>query len=276
MLATDATGRLMTLSDNVAYCADPIIPGSSAAVAAPSAKYIQTTFGVVTDGVYWINLPTVGATQVYCIMDPAVAGGGWMLAMKGTRGNVFKYASTHWTTASTLNASAPSRSDADAKYDVFNHFPATDWLATFPDTVVSSTDAPSLSYFAWLENNAVGSTSTVRAFMASNTPITKLSTGRYGTTTTPTPMNSSKYDGRVWSSQTTSQWYGFNRPAPNAGWPSDTRWGFTFNNEASDDTPDAFGGIGEKSSSACDTLNGSYGQTNQGLNRTMRFEWFVR
>jgi hypothetical protein len=44
---------------------NPDMDGSSAAKAAPSAKYIQTAFNNYTDGVYWINLPYVGPTQLY-------------------------------------------------------------------------------------------------------------------------------------------------------------------------------------------------------------------
>ena len=57
---------------------EPVLDGSTAAKAAPSAKYIQTAFNNYTDGVYWINLPYVGPTQVYCLLRNSVDGGGWI------------------------------------------------------------------------------------------------------------------------------------------------------------------------------------------------------
>jgi hypothetical protein len=52
--------------------------GSSAGNAAPSASYL-VSLGITTNGYYYINLPTVEPTQIYCILDPAVDGGGWMV-----------------------------------------------------------------------------------------------------------------------------------------------------------------------------------------------------
>ena len=55
--------------------------GSSAAKAGTSAQAIINSTGITTNGVYWINIPGgIGAQQIYCIMDPAWAGGGWMIA----------------------------------------------------------------------------------------------------------------------------------------------------------------------------------------------------
>jgi len=58
------------------WASDYLLDGSSAAKAAPSASYIKSVTGTTTDGLYWINLPTVGATQLYCDMN--TAGGGWI------------------------------------------------------------------------------------------------------------------------------------------------------------------------------------------------------
>ena len=66
--------------------------GSSADKAAASAAAILLVNPAATDGVYWILLPSVGAKQVYCMMDPNhLGGGGWMLAWKCTRGSTFHY-----------------------------------------------------------------------------------------------------------------------------------------------------------------------------------------
>jgi len=67
--------------------------GSSPATAAVSAASIKTQTGTNTDGTYWIDLPTVGPTLVYCLMNSSANGGGWMLAMKSTRGTTFNYRS---------------------------------------------------------------------------------------------------------------------------------------------------------------------------------------
>jgi hypothetical protein len=49
----------------------PTGDGSSAVNAGASAAAIKTLTGANVNGLYWINLPTVGPTQVYCIMNQA-------------------------------------------------------------------------------------------------------------------------------------------------------------------------------------------------------------
>ena len=57
--------------------------GSTASRAAPNAASITATTGITTNGFYWINIPTVGAVQLYC--DLSTDGGGWMrLAFAGS------------------------------------------------------------------------------------------------------------------------------------------------------------------------------------------------
>ncbi len=57
------------------------------------------------DSYYWINFNSASAGQfIYCIMNEAYFGGGWMLAMRGTKGSKsFNYDSSYWTNAQTLN-----------------------------------------------------------------------------------------------------------------------------------------------------------------------------
>ena len=261
------------------------LDGSTSAKAAPSAKFIQQTFFKYTDGPYWINLPNVGPTRIYCIMDTAYAGGGWMLAIKASAGTTFPYSSTYWTSINTLNSTDLTRNDGDAKYDTFNFFPATDWFAIFPG-ITSGGDIPTSlvnTGWTWVENNAIGRTMTLVDWCALGTQYTKLSNG-VGTysngslfyATNPIPLNSTKYYSNnntttfnqaaaspVWSSQFGFQWYGFNYTSC-----SDPlkymRWGFGFNNELDQTSNDNKGGIGNTSWSAGNDAT-SY-----------RFEWYIR
>ena len=58
------------------YRTSTIGDGSTSATAAPSARAIKQLTNTTTDGLYWIYIPQVGATQVYCDMN--TDGGGWM------------------------------------------------------------------------------------------------------------------------------------------------------------------------------------------------------
>jgi hypothetical protein len=257
--------------------------GSTSAKAAISAKYIQQTFNQVNDGVYWINLPTVGATQIYCIMNPAYAGGGWMLAMKGTQGTTFNFDANYWTTTNTLNPSDNTRNNADAKFNTFNYFPATDWLAIFPDAGTNGGDLPASlnTGWAWYEPNAVNVSIPLVTWFSLGLQITKLSNNVVYYGTNPQPINSQKYNSNVWSNETGMQFYGINYTGCAV---SKCRWGFNFNNESDQISNDARGGIGIKyqNNNALGTdIFASAGDFyyccgTQGLNRQMRFEWYVR
>ena len=50
--------------------------GSTAALAAKNATEIRE-LGITANGVYWINIPGTGPTQVYC--DMQIENGGWMM-----------------------------------------------------------------------------------------------------------------------------------------------------------------------------------------------------
>lgn len=69
--------------------------GSSAAKAAASAQVIKSINPSATDGTYWIRTSVAAeAQQVYCVMDNAWDGGGWMIvAHNAAIDNV--YQSTH-------------------------------------------------------------------------------------------------------------------------------------------------------------------------------------
>jgi len=107
--------------------------GSSSANAAPSATAIKIANPGALNGVYWINLPNVGPTQIYCLMDNVYNGGGWMMAMKATTGTTFNYDANYWTSSNNLNPSAYNRNNGDAKFDTMNYFPAKDMMAIWPD-----------------------------------------------------------------------------------------------------------------------------------------------
>ena len=139
------------------------IIGSSASCPGASAQAIKDATGTNTDGVYWIYVNSV-ATQVYSIMNSAMDGGGWMLAMKGANtGNTFGYSANYWTTANTLNPSLTRRNDVnneDAKFDVFNYTRASKVLAVFPDASTGGA-IPSQSYgYTWEEDMPTPSNTT--------------------------------------------------------------------------------------------------------------------
>jgi hypothetical protein len=263
---------------------EPTLPldGSTSAQAAPSATYIKNLTGTNTNGIYWINLPTVGATQTYCIMDSAVAGGGWMLALKATRGTTFPYSSTHWTSVTTLNPSTGlNRSDGDAKFDCMNYFPANDFMALWPDIPYnygSSTKGGDLwltgeQKWCWLAPNINGGTAI--------TPINFFNT--VGNISLSADPRNSAAVGTVFSTQVGNQFYGFNFYQTNPQYTDlKARWGFGWNNEADWLSNDVTGGIGlswrwdvqNSSYSAGDWIGCCASQT--GINRSARVEYYIR
>lgn len=242
--------------------------GSSADRAATSAYAIKQLTGTNIDGVYWINLPTVGPTQVYCIMDSAWDGGGWMMMMKATRGTTFTYTSTYWTAVNTLNPTQTNQNDGDAKFDVMNYFQGKDFMARWPDITTSGGSISGRGCWVWLENN-----------YNDGTRITPISF--FNTVNRKFIKDAKTYAGwasGVFSSQTDVRFYGFN-------WTDNmnARWGFGWNENGGGLYPngvlgsdDVSGGIGlsQGSYSAGDII--SCCQDTTGINRTARVEVYVR
>jgi hypothetical protein len=248
--------------------------GLSASTAGESAQQILEDFPNSTDGVYWIDLPTVGPTQVYCIMDSNHNNGGWMMALKATRGTTFGYNSSYWTTNNTLNPTALNRNDGDAKFNVYNYFPAVDLLAIFPDIGQGG----SYSYggdWVWLENgiyNGAQSSTTTTLLNLFSGPEYFIQDAK----------QFSGY-GNAWSSQSDVRFYGYNYRSNN---DTKSRWGFGWNENGGGLWPngdegsnDVGGGIGMR-------YRGSYNysagdvigccQDSSGINRSARVEIYVR
>jgi hypothetical protein len=90
-----------------------------------SAAAIKAATGTTIDGFYWINLPGVGSTYVYCDMN--TDGGGWMLAAKlfNDTSKFSSYTSVDWTATSTFNATQGPTFGGHIKTDVYNYWVAT-------------------------------------------------------------------------------------------------------------------------------------------------------
>jgi hypothetical protein len=280
--------NFIQLSDEV--LTDRFFDGSSTVRAAPSAKYIKNLTGTNTDGVYWINLPIVGPTQLYCLMNSVVDGGGWMMMLKATQGNTFQYSSSHWTSVTTLNPSDNTRNNADAKFNTMNYFPAKDLLALFPDIASnynSSTTGGSINLFSsynnwcWLQNNFNNGTRVTPIYFWAN--VDRLFLG---------DANNFAGKGTAFSGQTDVRFYGFNfRNTPevnqsNTSARVKSRWGFGWNENygglypsGNMESDDVSGGIGVNSDrlgnySAGDII--ACCQNSTGINRTARVEIYVR
>jgi hypothetical protein len=262
--------------------------GLSLDSAADSAAAIKLMNPSSPDGVYWINLPVVGPTQVYCIMNSLYDGGGWMMMMKATRGTTFNYSANYWTTANTLNATQPDRSNGDAKFNVMNYFGAKDMMAVWPDISNGGSIPSSNLGWTWLENN-----------FNSATRITPINF--FGITyPTMNPGGSGKFikDAKtfngwasgVFSSQADIRFYGFNYTNnSNYGAFARCRWGFGWNENGEGLYPgggsggyigsnDVSGGIGMDSGFGSFSAGDSIGccQDSTGINRSARVEVYVR
>lgn len=271
--------------------------GSSSTWAAPSAAAIKSLTGTNTDGVYWIDLPTVGPTQLYCIMNTETNGGGWMMMMKASVGVVFQYSSNLWTTPNNLNPTEYNQSDGNAKFDVMNYFAGKDFFARWPDITTVGGSISNQGCWTWLQNNYYNGRRI--------TPIDFFRTaGNYAYTTSGLPYGGqfiqtaksfSGWQNNIFSSQVDINFYGFNfinYPSTIYGLQAKVRWGFGFNenSEGNYQNPDTLarggapgsndvsGGIGMDVSfgnySAGDRVNCCQDFT--GVNRSTRVEVYVR
>ena len=235
---------------------------------------IKNSTGTNTNGVYTIALNVGGAvmnTQVYCLMDSAMDGGGWTMAMKAPRNSqTFPYSSNYWTTANTLNVGNAGSVTADAtnaKFDTFNYISATSMLAVFPDAGINGGSITGHTYgWTWKQVIPNGPKTPLAIFSGASEQFIS------------DAYLYSGFDTRVWTRQRDIRFYGFN-------WNDNykARWGFGWNENGGGLFPngargsdDATGGLGLNwgNYSAGD---GSFCCTeSNGLNRSMAFEMYVR
>lgn len=278
------------------------LDGSTSIRANTSAVAIKSLTGTNTDGVYYINLPSVGATPIYCIMNSNANGGGWMMAMKATKGTTFNYSSNHWTTPSTLATDQTNRNDGDAKFSTMNNFAGKDLLAVWPDIGTAGGGLGSgagnpFGTWTWLQNDFNGGarTSMINFF---NTAGSFNGGGindanSYGGYFIGLAKSNSAWANGIFSSQADINFYGFNfKNNKGYGLTANVRWGFGWNENsegnyagpgtlASGGAPgsdDVSGGIGMdtnfSSYSAGDKINCCNDST--GIDRSARVEVYVR
>ena len=234
--------------------------GSSAEKAALNPQAILAANPSAPSGVYWIDLPTVGPTQVYCEMSSShLGGGGWMLAWKCTRGSTFHYNQSYWSSANTYNATSQlNRGDGDHKNHCFNYYSMSSVAAVFPDINNGGQSSVPYNGWTWLQGGQSG---------------TCLSRFQQQQQLSGNPRGSSMWQGSGYSNQNGFQWYGFNYTQNGS---NRVRWGFGWNNEGNQGSNDVSGGIGmQRDSYSCgDRIYCCQGTT--GVNRNMRAEIWIR
>jgi uncharacterized protein YjdB len=235
---------------------------------------IKNSTGTNTNGTYTISLNVAGTvtnTQVYCLMDSAMSGGGWTLTMKAPRNSTsFPYSSNYWTTANTLNVSNLGNVTNDAtnaKFNTFNYLSGTELLAIFPDAGINGGSVTGHTYgWTWKTTIPSGPKTPLAIFSG---PAEQFISDA---------LNFGGFDTRIWTRQADIRFYGFN-------WDDNykSRWGFGWNENGGGLWPngykgsdDATGGIGLSwgnysagDGSFCCTLS-------TGLNRSMSFETYIR
>lgn len=269
-----------------------------------SALAHKNATGAQQDGIYWLNLPTVGVRAVPCLMNDSWNPGGWMMLMKATRGTTFNYNSSHWTTSTTLNNLWPVTGtgvDGDAKYDTFNVSTISDLMARWPDVQVLG---GSLSYggcWVWKQNITGLGYNNALSLFTNGGSYNDLGdgNGKFGglfvtNATSYAGYNNAAAGPTIWSSQSDINFYGFNFVNYKAyGLNANCRWGFGWNENGEGNysgdpnllttggapgSDDVSGGLGMDSNygsySAGDCI--SCCQNRTGYNRSMRVEMYGR
>jgi len=291
------------------------------------------------DNYYWITLPNIGDKYIYCIMDTKYAGGGWMLAMRGVKGSKnFNFYSNYWTTYNTYKSDYNDIIKAitnngnpvdlsissignliynnydnnqteinrlDAKFDTFNRYPASEWMAIFYHKQDISDGRPiyykggdkfdNLSYensrgWIWKETNVnIRKNQLIppvelfihRGKFERNNSHVNLTSKYNKETAKALDKFNSRPDGfpQLWSSQGAYNFYGINYEIPSHGSSkSNVRWGFAWNENPGNvnDSNDVYGGIGTgyNNYSAGDFIDCCQDIT--GANSSIAFEWYVR
>jgi hypothetical protein len=251
--------------------------GKSQSTAGRSAYHIKLATCTNDNGIYWILKDNGDAIQIYCIMDSACFGGGWMLAMKGSKTTLlFGFDSVHWKTDTVVNnndfnvINNASNNLIDSKYEIFNYFKVSQCLAIFDSNDTNGAiNLPNYGW-AWLESSfydgqrklslkefyaneyakfvyySSGAHDFVASFNSRNASIKynynfvrRLDINSYNQR-----VQNTVYPGNVWARQEEFKAYGFNiRPYAHA---HAVRWGGTFNENGGGvpDSNDVSGGIG--------------------------------
>jgi hypothetical protein len=270
--------------------------GMNSVYPAESAKIIKDLTGTNTDGTYYINVNGT-STATYCLMNDCYDGGGWMMLMKATTGSTFNYASTHWTTTSTLNPTDTTRNNADAKYNVFNYNYIKDVMAIWPDinpdsfTNVYGKNGGSIYVkdgWVWkVDNwNSTTRTTALAGFQSNRFASNNSDTGNVQQPISNSPFKYNGFSTGVFSSQTGSYLHFFYSIGCASGATSisaNIRWGMLFNNDTNNlTTLDAFCGIGIGGSSVGNYSAGDYNDglggvgLVSGINRSARVELYGR
>ena len=267
--------------------------GLTAQCAAPSAQAIKDRTGTNTNGVYWISVNGV-ATQIYSIMDSAMNGGGWMLAMKGANtGSTFGYSANYWTTNNTLNTANPApnwgSTNTDAKYAIFNSTLASDIMAIFPDATPGGAITGQNYGHTWVEQMPTPSNTTTISGVSNSVDYTGKTLLELFSDNLKIPIrnpaNTTPYrpTGSVFSSQAGYKFFGYNyrSGSGDSRYIKKVRWGFGWNNEGDEGSNDVTGGIGldittrtSEQWSAGDIPECCQDAT--GVNRQMKFEIYIK